>query len=132
MKKRVLFLILGALVIGLTMTSVALADAATWHSPQYIYDDYAGTPPDGGDPGILDAKGTPYTDEELQAYLNDATIHMYGDSSVTKPLDELVTDMLARDEFPFTGFQMLLAGIVAVVLVGGGIALRRLSRPQKS
>ncbi len=57
---------------------------------------------------------------------------MYGDSSVTDPLDDLVTDMLTRDEFPFTGFQLMIAGIVAVALVGGGIALRRLSRPQKS
>ncbi len=59
----------------------------------------------------------------MQAYLDDATIHMYGNSSVTEPLDDLVTDMLTRDEFPFTGFQMMIAGIVAVVLVGGGIAL---------
>ncbi len=117
MKKRLLFLLLGVLVIGLMMTSVALAA-----TPQDIYDDYA-------DNGKLDGQ---YTDEELRAYLNDANIHMYGDPSITGPLDALVTDMLTREEFPFTGFQMLIAGIVAVALVGGGIALRRLSRPQKS
>ncbi len=117
------------LVIGLMMTSVALADAATWHTPQDIYDDYAGVV---GEEYVLDGPGTPYTDEELQAYLNDATIHMYGNPIYTEPLDDLVTDMLAREEFPFTGFQLMIAGIVAVVLVGGGIALRRLSRPQKS
>jgi hypothetical protein len=43
-----------------------------------------------------------------------------------------VNDMLTRDTFPFTGFQLMIAGIVAVALVGGGIALRRFSRPQKS
>lgn len=116
MTKRLIVLILGAAVILLLMTSVALAA-----TPQDIYNDYL----DG------DLDGT-YTDQELQAYLDDATIHMYGNSSVTDPLDDLVTDMLTRDEFPFTGFQLMIAGIVAVALVGGGIALRRLSRPQKS
>jgi hypothetical protein len=117
MVKKLIFLVLGVLVISLLMTSVALAA-----TPQDIYDDYAA---DG------DLDGT-YTDAELQAYLDDATIHQYGDPSVVGPLDDLVADMLTRDEFPFTGFQMLIAGIVAVVLVAGGIGLRRLSRPQKS
>jgi hypothetical protein len=132
MKKRVLFLILGVLVIGLMMTSVALASAQNPATPQDIYDDYAGVLPDTGQPGKLDGPKTPYTDEELQAYLNDATIHLYGEPTITDPLDDLVTDMLSREEFPFTGFQLMIAGIVAVVLVGGGVALRRLSRPQKS
>jgi hypothetical protein len=43
-----------------------------------------------------------------------------------------VNDLLTREEFPFTGFQMMIAGIVAVALVGGGVALRRFTRPQKS
>jgi hypothetical protein len=38
---------------------------------------------------------------------------------------------LLRDTYPLTGFQLMIAGIVAVVLVGGGILLRRLSRPRK-
>jgi len=38
---------------------------------------------------------------------------------------------VTRDTFPLTGFQLMMAGIVAVVLVGGGILLRRLSRPRK-
>ena len=117
MKKRLLFLLLGILVIGLMMTSVALAA-----TPQDIYDDYA-------DNGKLDNE---YTDAELQAYLDDANLHMYGDASIIGPLDALVQEMLTREEFPFTGFQMMIAGIVAVALVGGGIALRRLTRPQKS
>ena len=131
MTKRLIVLILGAAVILLLMTSVALASAQNPATPQDIYDDYAGVLPDTG-PGKLDGPKTPYTDQELQAYLDDATIHLYGDSSVTEPLDDLVTDMLTRDEFAFTGFQLMIAGIVAVALVGGGIALRRLSRPQKS
>ena len=39
--------------------------------------------------------------------------------------------VLARGSFPLTGFQLLIAGIIAVVLVGGGILLRRMSRSQK-
>jgi hypothetical protein len=117
MTKRLLFLLVGVLIVAFTMTSVALAA-----TPQNIYDDYA-------DNGKLDNS---YTDEELRAYLNDATVHMYGGTNVTDPLDKLVTDKLTRSEFPFTGFQLMIAGIVAIVLVGGGIVLRRLSRPQKS
>jgi len=116
-KKRLLFLILGVLVIGLMMTSVALAA-----TPQDIYNDFA-------DNSKLDNH---YSDTELQAYLNDAYLHQYGNPSITGPLDNLVTDMTSRSTFPFTGFQLMIAGIVAVVLIGGGIALRRLSRPQKS
>ena len=39
---------------------------------------------------------------------------------------------LATDTFPYTGFQLMMAGIVAVALVGGGFALRRLSRSRQS
>jgi len=41
-------------------------------------------------------------------------------------------DLLDRDEFPFTGFQLMIAGIVVVVLIGGGVALRLATRPRKS
>src|SRR3990172_298869 len=117
MFKRLLILILGVLAITLLMTSVVLAA-----TPQDIYDDYA-------DNGKLD---NTYTDAELRAYLDDATLHMYGNPTITDRLDDLVNDLLTREEFPFTGFQMMIAGIVAVALVGGGVALRRLTRPQKS
>ena len=117
MLKKLLILILGVVAITLLMTTVALAA-----TPQNIYDDYA-------DNGKLDHS---YTDAELRAYLNDATLHMYGSPTIIDRLDNLVNDLLTREEFPFTGFQMMLAGIVAVALVGGGVALRRFSRPQKS
>jgi hypothetical protein len=117
MGKRILILILGVLAITLLMTTAALAA-----TPQDIYNDYA-------DNGKLDNH---YTDAELRAYLNDATLHQYGDRDKIDQLDDLVNNLLTRDEFPFTGFQLMIAGIVAVALVGGGIALRRLSRPQKS
>lgn len=117
MFKRMLILFLGIVAITLLMTTVALAA-----TPQNIYDDYA-------DNGKLNKT---YTDAELSAYLNDATLHMYGNPTIIGRLDDLVNDLLTRDEFPFTGFQMMFAGIAAVALVGGGIALRRLSRPQKS
>jgi hypothetical protein len=117
MARRIVLVVLGALVIGLLMTTVALAA-----TPQQIYDDYA-------DNGKLDGH---YTKAELRAYLNDATVAQYANSSVKGPLDTLVRDMITRDTFPFTGFQLMIAGVVAVALVGGGIALRRFSRPQKS
>lgn len=116
--KRLALLLPAILLITLLMTSTALAA-----TPQDIYDDYAAD-------GQLD--GT-YTPDELQAYLNDATVHQYGDPSVLTPLDKLVVELLrGRDTFPFTGFQLLIAVAVVVVLVGGGFALRRLSRPRQS
>jgi hypothetical protein len=117
MLKRLLILILAVMAITLLMTTVALAA-----TPQDIYNDYA-------DNGKLDHH---YTDAELRAYLNDATLHQYGNPTIIHRLDDVVNDLLTRDTFPFTGFQLLIAGIVAVALVGGGIGLRRLSRPQKS
>ena len=120
MVKRLIFLLLGVLVITLAATSVALAA-----TPQQIYDDYA-------DDGVLNGVNAPYSCQDLKAYLNDATLHQYGNKTIIEWLDDLVKKQCERDTFPFTGFQMMIAGIVAVILVGGGIALRRLSRSQKS
>ena len=106
--KRVALVSLLVVVLVLTMSSVALAA-----TPQDIYNDYA-------EDGVLD--GT-YTDEELEDYLNDPTIHAYP-SDIVDELDKIVRELLDRDEFPFTGFQMLLAGVAVVALVGGGVALR--------
>lgn len=117
MLKKLLILILGVLAITLLMTTVALAA-----SPQDIFNDYA-------DNGKLDQS---YTDAELRAYLNDATLHMYENPTTINRLDNVVNSLLTRETFPFTGFQLMIAGIVAVVLVGGGVALRRFARPQKS
>ncbi|MFH1833877.1 MAG: hypothetical protein ABH877_02540 [bacterium] len=108
MAKRLILGLLCVLAISLVVTSVALAA-----TPQEIYEDYA-------DDGVLNGPNAPYSDEDMKAYQNDATLHQYGE-----PVN-------GRDEFPFTGFQLMMAGVVAVVLVGGGIALRRLSRSQKS
>lgn len=38
---------------------------------------------------------------------------------------------IQRDMFPVSGFQIAMAVIVVVILIAGGIALRRLSRPRK-
>lgn len=117
MAKRVVLLVLGSLVLTLLLTAAAVA----W-TPQEIYDDFA-----------LNGKLThDYTDKELRAYLDDSTLDQYLPVDVKDRLDDAVMDLLDRDEFPFTGFQMMIAGIVVVVLVGGGIALRLLSRPRKS
>ena len=112
MKKA--FLLAGAVVL-LFFAFSGVALAAT---PQDIYNDYA---QDG------QLNGT-YTDEELQAYLNDAAIHQYGDPAIIAKLDLLVASMIDRDEFPFTGAQLALIAVIAVVLITGGIVLRRLTR----
>jgi hypothetical protein len=117
MVRRITLLILGTLIFALVVSGVAVAG----YTPQDIYDDFAAD-------GRLDRT---YSDAELNAYLNDAQIHEYGDNSVTDRLDDAVLDLVSRDTFPFTGFQLLMAGIVVVVLIGGGIALRRFSRPAK-
>ncbi len=117
MRKRMTLVILGSIVITLLLTAAALA----W-TPQDIYNDFAQN-------GRLTRD---YTEAELKAYLNDATLAQYADSSIKDPLDSAVLDLVQRDVFPFTGFQLMIAGIVVVVLIGGGLALRRFSRPQRS
>ena len=109
-------------------------------SPQDVYNDYA-------DNAKLD--GT-YTAAELDAYLNDATVEQYGSAGVLTPLDTLVTKVLAymdagddfatalakalgtgtdgRGEFPFTGMELIVIGLGAALLIGGGLTLRRVAR----
>ncbi|MBN1630195.1 MAG: hypothetical protein JW990_10555 [Thermoleophilia bacterium] len=109
MKKVALF---GLLVVLLVMTISGVALAAT---PQDIYDDYA-----------ADSKldGT-YTEAEYRAYLADATVHGYGAPAVLDSLDKEVTKLLgSRDDFPFTGFEVLFACIAVVAIIGGGLVLR--------
>ncbi len=117
MAKRLIFLALGVLVVTLTVSSVALAA-----TPQEIYDDFAKD-------GKLDGH---YSQAELQAFLNNATLRQYADPTVMNRLDSVINQTLTRDTFPFTGFQLLMAGVVAVVLIGGGIGLRRLARSNRS
>jgi hypothetical protein len=116
MIKRSVLVVILATAICLAMASFALAA-----TPQDIYADWA-------DNGKLD--GT-YTCEELKAALGDATINQYGDEAILDAIETLYNEQ-CRDEFPFTGFQLMIAGIVAVVLIAGGFALRRFARPQKS
>jgi hypothetical protein len=115
--KRLLIVIIGAIVLTLLVQTVALAG---W-TPQDIYDDFATN-------GKLTRA---YTDAELQAYLNDSTLAQYGDNDIKKRLDDVVKDRLSRQEYPFTGFQIAILVVVVVALVGGGFALRQLSRPKK-
>ncbi len=117
MVKKLVLLFIGAIVINLLLTTVALAG---W-TPQDIYDDF-----------VANGKLTrSYTDAELNAYLNDATLAQYSDGDFKKRLDDVVKDRLSRDEYPFTGFQIAILVVVVVALVGGGVALRKLSRPNK-
>jgi uncharacterized protein YcnI len=115
--KKFILIILGAIVLNLVFATVALA---AW-TPQDIYDDFATN-------GKLTRD---YTDAELQAYLNDSTVAQYADKDIKKRLDDVVKDLLNRNEYPFTGFQIAILVIVVVALVGGGVALRLLSKPQK-
>jgi len=116
MRRRLVLLILGSVVFTLLLAAVAMA----W-TPQDIYNDFATN-------GKLTRD---YTDAELRAYLNDATLAQYADQDIKDRLDSVVKDLINRDEFPFTGFQIALMVIVVVGLVGGGVALRLLSKPRK-
>ena len=113
--KKTLLLVLTVLLLSAIFGTWAFAA-----TPQDIYEDYA-------DNGKLD--GT-YTDAELRAYLNDATLHQYPPDAIkVQELDSLVRGMLdGRDRFPFTGFEITLLAVGVVVLLGAGLGLRRLAR----
>lgn len=135
MKRRAVTALAVALVLVFGIGGTALAA-----SPQDIYNDYA-------DNGKID--GT-YTAAEVEAYLNDATVHQYGSADVLTPLDALATKVLSamnagddfatalakalgtdtdgRGEFPFTGLELIVTALGAAVLIGGGLTLRRTSR----
>ena len=115
MVKKLALLALGVVVIALLLAPVALAAG---HTSQDIYNDFI------NHNGKLTGH---YTQAELKGFLSDATFRQYHHTRIDQ-LDDLVSQMLNRPTFPFTGFQMLIAGIVAVGLVGGGLALRRVSR----
>jgi hypothetical protein len=108
-------LLLAGAVVLLVFALSGVALAAT---PQDIYNDYA-------DNGKLDQQ---YSKADLQAYLNDATLHQYGDPTIVAALDLVVKDLLGRNEFPFTGAQLGIIAAVAVILIAGGFGLRRLTR----
>jgi hypothetical protein len=113
--KKVLLVVIGAAVLFLLVCGTAFAA-----TPQDIYDDYA-------DNGKLD--GT-YTTAELNAYLNDATLHQYPpDAGKVDSLDALVKGMIAsRNKYPFTGTEIALVAVGVVALLGIGLGIRRLSR----
>lgn len=119
MVKRLVLVLLAATLLTLGMSAVALA----W-TPQEIYDDYA-------DNGKLDRD---YSCKELKEAVGDASIDQYGNQTIVDDL-KLIFEKQCRDEFPYTGFQIAIAVIVALLLIGGGIALRfftRRHRPQNS
>ena len=116
MLKRVILLIIGSMLVTLLLTTVAMA----W-TPQDIYNDF-----------VTNGKLThEYTQSELRAYLNDSTLAQYADRETKKRLDQAVSDLVNRNVFPFTGFQIAMGLIVVVVLVGGGVALRFFTKPRR-
>jgi hypothetical protein len=113
MMKRLVLLVLAALAISLLISTVALAS-----TPKDIVSDWA------------DGKlGGHYTKEELHDFLNNGFYKEYPPHDYDG-LVQTITDSLdeGRTDFPFTGFQLMIAGIVAVGLIGGGLALRRFAR----
>jgi len=119
--KRLTMVLIGALVLALLLAGTALAA-----TPQDIYNDFVTN-------GTL--TGT-YTVAELEAFLNDATIIQYTNQAVLDQLKNLVQKLLTqetrpqdtRSVFPFTGFELLLAGLGGAALIGTGLLLRRSRR----
>lgn len=114
LKKTIMLVVITAILF---LVVCGTAFAAT---PLDIWNDY-------NDNGVLD--GT-YTTGELRAYLNDASLHQYPpDPGKIKSLDTLVRSMLSgRSRFPFTGFEIGVAALGVVVVLGAGVGLRKLSR----
>ncbi len=106
-----LSVLLAAGLLMLLMVGTALAA-----TPQEIYNDYA-------DNGRLDGN---YTQAELQAVLTDPTLAQYANQQVLGSLKELINSSGEEEStFPFTGAQMAIIAVGGVVLVGGGVMLRR-------
>ncbi len=113
-----------AVLLGLVaILLVAMGGFAFAATPQDIYDDYA-------DNGVLDGS---YTDAELQAYLDDATLHQYPpDAAKVNGLDALVRGMLSsRDRFPLTGMEAGYMALGVVALLGLGLGLRRVASAKR-
>jgi hypothetical protein len=112
MKKFLLILVAGV-ILALLMTGIALAA-----TPQDIYNDWL-------QHGTLTGR---YTSAKLEAYLNDPTLHGYGDSSILVPLDSYVNNLLkggGRTVFPWTGAQIAAMVAAAALLITLGVLLRR-------
>jgi len=124
MKKTTIILLVA---LATVLLSGSAAFAAT---PQDIYDDYAAD---------SDLDGT-YTDAGLQAYLDDTTVDQYANPTVVAALDAVVRDLLAgvdgeagddeedEDTFPFTGFEVALALLGGIALLGSGVVIRKWAR----
>jgi hypothetical protein len=115
--------LLAAVTMLLVLGLVAVAQAAT--SPQDIYNDYAADSTLNGS----------YSHAELQAYLDDATTHEYGNPAVLTKLDALARHLISgeaagegRGTFPFTGFEAVVVLLGSVLLLGSGLLVRRATR----
>ena len=108
---RLLSLMLLTGLVVFIMAGVALAA-----SPQDIYDHYVATGNVNG-----------YSEADLNAVLTDPTLAQYADPEELNKLKDVIqaSDEETRSVFPFTGSQMLLIFGAGVVLVGGGVLLRR-------
>jgi hypothetical protein len=116
--------IFAAVTMLLVLGLVAVAQAAAT-SPQDIYNDYAADSTLNGS----------YSDAQLQAYLDDAAVHQYGNQAVLTKLDALARHLISgeatgegRGTFPFTGFEGVVVLLGSILLLGSGLAVRRATR----
>jgi hypothetical protein len=116
MLKRLIVILLGAVFITLAFSSLALAA-----TPEEIYNDYR-------DNGKLDQS---YSCQDLKTAIDDATLNQYGDQDIMDAI-RTIYEKQCRNEFPFTGYQLLITCIVAVVIIVAGFALRRFARTKSS
>lgn len=115
--KRVIILSMIVAALVMALPGLALAAGTT---PQDIYNDYAKD---------KQLDGT-YTDAQLEAFLKDANSQQYADEQTITELETLIRTRLnkGRSEFPFTGLEMALVAVGALVLIGGGVILRKTTR----
>jgi multisubunit Na+/H+ antiporter MnhB subunit len=110
-RRRLLGLVVVAGLVVLLVAGVAFAA-----SPQDIYNHYVATDNLNG-----------YSTADLNAVLTDPTLAQYANQDELNKLKDLIrtSEVETQSVFPFTGFQMLLIVGAGVVLVGGGVLLRR-------
>jgi hypothetical protein len=100
-RKLVVLVLVTALIV---LALVSVAGAVKKSTPWDIYNDYAKH-------GRL--TGT-YTQAELEAYLNDATVHQYGNPAIYGPLDDLVRKIVHYMEKGMTYRQAYKTAVAGV------------------
>ena len=117
----------GTILGFMVLLALAVSSTAVAASPSEIYADYA-------DNGRLDKN---YSDRDLQSALNSAVVQGYGKPTVTPGFRTEVKQQLSeevaetgktRSTLPFTGVDLALLTVGAVVLLMLGWGFRRIGR----